>query len=307
MLKRDLHAAGSEEVWKGLDWLQALGLGFEQVLKCLAATESVEGAFGAGFVVFSNVRSRNASPDGVAGVPIGLLEQRALKHLASELWRELDWLGLRVVDVDVPFGSGHSHDIVGILKPGGLLPFSGLTSMEIYMTTGSFESERVAQKKTKAGANIATAAVAFCLHLLVVIRVAVDSDYGLIGIGKRYYRWDGNDWIQVLYHFSAPHRVVVGDQERALQALLDKLGNPFQSKTKHTPFVFKMRDVFKHTRPKLHTDQASKALIKKGVKGIKKRSLSIGSGGDRTDHDSVWTAPLSAVLSAFPYLWRQDM
>ena len=41
VLKRDAETPG--EVWKGIDWPQVLGLGFEQVLKCLVATESTDG------------------------------------------------------------------------------------------------------------------------------------------------------------------------------------------------------------------------------------------------------------------------
>ena len=48
-------------------------------------------------------------------------------------------------------------------------------------------------------------------------------------------------------------------------------------------------------------------MRKKGVKNIKKRPLRIGSGGDRDAGDGVWTAPLSSILEAFPFIWRREV
>ena len=321
ILKPDIGEAG--DVWRLLTIERVLGLGFEQILKCLVATEDTRGAFGKGYVVFSNVRCTSASPDGVLGVPISLSDRVFLTNLATDLWRTLDWLGFRVTGIDVPswdFLSGggisystrshFSHDVVGVLKPGGLLPQAGPASVEIFLTTLPWESEYVRAKKDKAAANCVAAAAVFCLHILLIIRIKTNPMLGAVELGRRYYRWDRDaaSWAQVLHNLVVPGFFrQISNQQRALQDVLDKLGEPFLTGARKISHVFKMATFLQHANCKLRTDRACLALRKKGVKNVKKRALGIGSGGDRGQANGVWTAPLESILEAFPHIWRLEV
>lgn len=265
--------------WKKLEWPRVLGLGLEQVLKSLAATGDTQRAFGQGYIVFSNVRARNASPNGVLGIPIGLTERRCLVQVATALWQLFDWLGMRVIGVDVPFShymsppspaaSGRFHDLVCVLEPGGLLPFAGATTVEVCLTTLPWGAEGLERKMAKAGANCRAAAAIFCLHLLVVVRIKLIGSSSFEEAGRRCYRWDGTAWVQVLHSVLAPRTFrVLGDQKRSYQAVLDALGNPFPSGARRITHVFKMVDFLRACKCKKQTDRAVAILKKKGVKGI---------------------------------------
>ena len=80
---------------------RVLGLGLEQALKYMVATGSPRGS--TPYVVFSNALSKNASPEGVVGVPLSKAQQEFLYALSATVWSYFHHVGVSILGIDVPY------------------------------------------------------------------------------------------------------------------------------------------------------------------------------------------------------------
>ena len=139
---------------KLLSWCRILGLALEQALLWYVATGVCSNAVG--LVLVRGVRRKSRSEPFDIAVSLGVHQQQFIEQRAvavfEELWR---WRFMCAVGVDVPYtamggqGEQRRHDLLGTFCAGSSIGFTGVCTIETFLTQGAWNGDAVKKKRNK--------------------------------------------------------------------------------------------------------------------------------------------------------------
>ena len=180
---RTLYKTGSL-----LNWNRVLGLALEQALLWFVATGTA--ALSVKSVL---VRKVTQIPEGGASfcIAVELSEEQQwfIEDVANTLFQTLlDRNFMCTVGVDVPYtavggkGATRHHDILGTFCAGETVDFVGVSSIEVFLTKGSWTSAAVSKKKKETANNFTSAGPLVQRQMLCAVQYK-ETGHGLIGLG----------------------------------------------------------------------------------------------------------------------------